>query len=243
MPDSTLSIREIVSAHPSAATVLQRFEIDLCGQAGDSLVRACEELQLSVDQVLEKLSDAEAAERGTGQANAATFSTGRLIRHIVRVHHQRLRQELPRLAEMAHKLAGKQSDRAPQLRSVLALIEKLSADLFAHIQKEEQILFPFISQMEQESNAANPVARACFRSVAQPISMMMQEHKSAGRAVAEIRRLTDGFEPPSWACAAHIALYGGLREFQTELKQHVHLEDDVLFPRAIEMEAALNHRS
>lgn len=242
MPISTQSIRDIVSTQPLAAAVLLRFDIDLCSQAEMPLEEACAELQLSVDQVLEKLSDVENPERGAPLANPACLSTSRLIQHIVRVHHQCVRQELPRLAEMGHKLFDKRGDRAPELKSIEDLIEELRADLFAHIQKEEQILFPFLSQMDQELLVACSPAHACFRSVAQPISMMMQEHESADRMMAELRRLTHDFEPPAWACATHVALYGGLRAFEIDLKQHMHLENDVLFPRAIEMEGVLNRR-
>ena len=242
MPTSTQSISEIVSTQPSAAKIFQRFDIDLCSQAEKSLDGACAELQLSVDQVLEKLADAETQELGGPPVDPASLSIGRLIQQIVRVHHQYVRQELPRLAEMAQKLAAKRSDRAPELKNVEALLEELRADMFAHIQKEEQVLFPFIAEMDQDSTVAYPPAHACFRSVAQPISMMMQEHESADHIVVEIHRLTHGFEPPAWACATHIALFAGLRAFEIDLKQHVHLENDVLFPRAIEMEAVLNQR-
>jgi regulator of cell morphogenesis and NO signaling len=240
MPTSTQSIREIVSTQPSAAQIFLRFDIDLCAHADESLNEACAELQLSVDQVLEKLADAEAI--GAAPVDPASLPVGRLIQHIVRVHHQRVRQELPGLAEMAHKLAAKRGDRAPELKSVEALAEELRADLFSHIQKEEQVLFPFISEMAENTTVGTPSPHECFGSVARPISMMMQEHESAGRTMVELRRLTNGFEPPAWACATHIALFGGLRAFELDLEQHVHLENDVLFPRAIEMEAALNRR-
>ena len=242
MPTSTQSISEIVSTQPSAAKIFQRFDIDLCSQAEKSLDGACAELQLSVDQVLEKLADAETQELGGPPVDPASLSIGRLIQQIVRVHHQYVRQELPRLAEMAKKLAAKRSDRAPELKNVEELLEELHTDMFAHIQKEEQVLFPFISQMDQDSIIVYPPAHTCFRSVAQPVSKMMQEHESANHIVAELRRLTLGFQPPAWACATHVALFAGLSEFETDLKQHVHLENDVLFPRAIEMEAELSSR-
>ncbi|MGO9777782.1 MAG: iron-sulfur cluster repair di-iron protein [Terracidiphilus sp.] len=242
MPTSTQSILEIVTTQPSAAKVFHRFDIDLCSQAEKSLDDACAELQLSVDQVLEKLSDAATQERGGPPVDLASLSIGKLIQHIVRVHHHYVRQELPRLAEMAQKLAAKRSDRAPELKNVVELLESLRADMFAHIQKEELILFPFIVQMEEVLLNNGAPAHACFRSVAQPISMMMQEHESANHIVAELRRLTVGFEPPEWACATHVALFSGLSEFESDLKQHVHLENDVLFPRAIELEAEQNSR-
>jgi regulator of cell morphogenesis and NO signaling len=243
MPTSTQSIREIVTQYPSSAKVFHRFDIDLCLQADLSLEGACQELQLSVDQVIEKLTDSEAQERGGMALDPATLSLARLVQHIVRIHHHCVRQELPRLAEMALKLAATRGDHAPKLAKVAELIEKFRGQMYTHIQKEEQVLFPFISQMDQESIVAYPPSHACFRSVTHPIFMMEQEHESADHIVAELIRLTNHFEPPSWACATHIALFSGLREFEADLKQHVHLENDVLFPRAIQLEAALKVRS
>jgi regulator of cell morphogenesis and NO signaling len=173
----------------------------------------------------------------------ATLSLERLIQHIVRVHHHCVRQELPRLAEMASKVATKRSDRAPELAKISKLVEKLHAEMYAHIQKEEQVLLPFISQMDQESTVAYPPAHACFRSVTHPIFMMEQEHESVDHIVTELSRLTNHFEAPGWACATHMALFSGLREFEADLKQHIHLENDVLFPRAIQLEAELKIRS
>jgi regulator of cell morphogenesis and NO signaling len=243
MPTSTQSIREIVTQHPSSARVFHRFDIDLYLQADLSLEGACQELQLSVDQVLEKLSDSEAQERGGMALDPATLSLARLVQHIVRIHHHCVRQELPRLAEMASKVAAKRGDRAPELQRVAELIEQLRGEMYSHIQKEEQVLFPFISQMDQESIVAYPPSHACFRSVAHPIFMMEQEHESADHIVAEVIRLTNRFEPPSWACATHIAFFSELREFEADLRQHVHLENDVLFPRAIQLEAELKARN
>jgi regulator of cell morphogenesis and NO signaling len=243
MSTSTESIREIVTKQPSAAKILHRFDIDLCLQADLSLEEACQELQLSVDQVLEKLADAEVRECGGVASDPATLSLGRLVQHIVRIHHHCVRQELPRLAEMASKVAAMRGDRAPELAKVAELIEKLHSEIYAHIQKEEQVLFPFISQMDQESIVAYPPAHPCFRSVAHPIFMMEQEHESTDHIVAELIYQTNHFEPPSSACAAHIALFAGLREFEIDLRQHVHLENDVLFPRAIQLEAELKARS
>jgi len=243
MPTSAQSIRDIVTQHPSSAEVFHRFDIDLCLQADLSLEGACQELQLSVDQLLEKLAESEAQERGGMALDPATLSLARLVQHIVRVHHHCVRQELPRLAEMASKVAAKRGERAPELAKVAELIEKLHGEMYAHIQKEEQVLFPFIAQMDQESIIAYPPAHACFRSVAHPIFMMEQEHESANRIVAELIRLTNHFEPPSWACATHTALFFGLRDFEADLRQHVHLENDVLFPRAIQLEAELATRN
>lgn len=242
MSTSTESIREIILNQPSSAKVFHRFDIDLCLQADLSLEAACQELQLSVDQVLEKLADAEAQEKGGVSLDPDSMPLARLIQHIVRVHHHCVRQELPRLAEMASKVAAMRSDRAPELTKVAELMEKLREEMHAHIEKEEQVLFPCIAQMDQEPIIAYPPAHACFR-VAHPIFMMEQEHESADHIVAHLVQMTNHFEPPAWACVTHIALLSGLREFESDLRQHVHLENDVLFPGAIQLEAQLQARS
>jgi regulator of cell morphogenesis and NO signaling len=241
MSTATQSIREIVTSRPSAASIFHRFDIDLCMQADLSLEAACRELQLSVDQVVEKLADAEVKERGLA-FDPFHVSPGRLIQHIVRVHHHGVRQVLPALAEMASKVAAKRSELDPELVTIAEVVEALRSEMYAHIEKEEQVLFPFISQMDEESIVAYP-PHACFRSVAHPIFMMEQEHESADHIMRELIRITSHFEAPSWACATHIALFSGLREFEVDLKQHVHLENDVLFPRAIQLETEIKARS
>jgi regulator of cell morphogenesis and NO signaling len=243
MSTATQSIREIVTRRPSAASIFHRFDIDLCLQADLPLEAACRELQLSVDQVLEKLADAEIKESGGLALNPENLSLGRLIQHIVRIHHHRVRQELPGLAAMASKIAAKRRDRAPEMVKIAELVEELRGEMYAHIGKEEQVLFPFIAQMDQEARIDYPSAHTCFQSVAHPIFIMEQEHESSGHNLAELIRITNHFEPPSWACATHIALFSGLRDFEADFKQHVHLENDVLFPRAIQLEAELKARN
>jgi regulator of cell morphogenesis and NO signaling len=111
--------------------------------------------------------------------------------------------------------------------------------LWAHIRKEEEVLFPFIVRMEEEFILAYPPAHACFRSVSHPVLMMVQEHEAANLIMEEIRWSTGNFAPPEWACPTHRALFDGLRGFAVDLKEHIHLENDVLFPRSIQMEAEL----
>lgn len=242
MPTATQSIREIVTAEPSAAAVLERFEIDLCSQADAQLERVCVELQLSVGQVLEKLADAESRANGAIVPDLESYSLTRLIQHIVRTHHQTVRQELPRFAELSQRIARKHGEKEPQYKAVAMLIEQLRAEMFAHLEKEEQVLFPYIVRLEESANDHATAPSACFRSVAQPISMMVQEHDSTEGIVAQIRQLTNGFEPPSWACPRNAAFHASLAAFEKDLRQHVHLENDLLFPRAIVLEAEPQQR-
>lgn len=239
MPTATQSIREIVTTEPSAAAVLERFEIDLCKKGDEQLDRACTELQLSIDQVLEKLADAEAAAHGAFAPDLESYSLSRLIQHIVRTHHQTVRQELPRFAELSRRIATNHGAKAPHFKTVASLIEQLCEEMFAHLQKEERVLFPHIVRMEEASQAGQPVPVGYFFSVAQPISMMMQEHDSAEGIVDQVRAATNGFAAPDWACSRNAAFHAGLAAFAADLRQHVHVENDLLFPRAIALEADL----
>jgi len=237
MPVSNQSIREIVAEHPYAATVFHRFDIDLCSQADATLSLACTELQLSVDQVLEKLEEAERKEKGGSAIDPQSLSLERLIQHIVRIHHRHVRQELPALAEMARKLAEQRGERAPEVCQVEVLVERLRTEMLAHIQKEEQILFPLISQVAQGLPMGHLSWGEGFGSLAYAVSMMMRQHETTDRIIGELRQLTQGFEAPAWACVTHSALLARLRTFEADRKQHLYLENDILFPRTIQLES------
>lgn len=243
MPTATQSIREIVTAEPSAAAVLERFEIDLCKKGDEKLDRACAELQLSIDQVLEKLADAEATAHGAFAPDLESYSLSRLIQHIVRTHHQTVRQELPRLAEVSQRIATKHGTKAPQYKVVASLIEQLCSEMLAHLQKEERVLFPHIVRMEEASQTNQSAPDGCFFSVAQPISMMMHEHDSAEGILEQIRAATNGFTAPDWACSKNAAFHTGLAGFAADLQQHVYVENDLLFPGAIVLENELRKRN
>ena len=243
MATATQSVREIVASQASAASVLQRFEIDLCSSANQSLTEACSSQQLSVEQVLEKLAAAEADQNGAPPTDPASMSLEKLVQHIVRRHHRLVRQEMPRLAAIAHKLATRHGERAPQLIPIDRLMDQLQGEMIAHIEKEENVLFPYIVHLDQRVGQhlelARPPASACFRRVTQPVRVMMNEHENALGILAQLRELTNGFTAPEWACANHVSFHTGLRAFEKDLKQHIYLEDEVLFPRAVELEDSM----
>ena len=242
MATATQSIREILASQASAASVLQRFEIDLCSSANQSLTQACSSLQLSVEQVLEKLAAADAEQNGAPPVDPASMSLEKLVQYVVRRHHGLVRQELPRLAALAHKLATKHGEHAPELIAIDRLMDELHGELIAHLEKEENALFPYIVYLDQDPELARPSTSAGFRRVSQPVRMMMNEHESALRILDELRSLTNEFTAPAWACATHVSFHTGLRAFEKDLKQHIHLEDDVLFPRAVDLEDSIGTR-
>jgi regulator of cell morphogenesis and NO signaling len=242
MATATRSIREIISSQPTAAAILQRFDIDVCAHAGETLDEACAELQLSVEQVLDKLADGAAIDAGATYPDPAGYSTGRLIQHIVRIHHHSIRQELPRLTEMAGTVAEKYSERAPELEPIAARVMELQAEMAEHIRNEEQVLFPYIAQVEEAPLLAFRPPEQCFSRVGQPVFMMVQEHERARLLLAELRELSGDFRAPVWACSTFVAFYQGLRIFADSFDEHIRLENDVLFPRAIAMETELMSR-
>ena len=230
-------LREIAAELPAAVPLFARFDIDLCLAGDQSLAEVCARLNLSVEQLQEKL----AALNGFGveAADPETMSMTQIIQRIVRVHHRRVRQDLPALAEMAALVQQKLSGNHPEAAPLARLVAELHRDMFDHIGREEQVLFPFIVQMEEDGALRYPAEHACFRSVRTPIARMMQDHGNAQEIFDELRQRTNEFSPPPGACATQSALFAGLRNFHAGLSEHLRLEDNILFPQALTMETEL----
>lgn len=233
-PDQT--VREIALADPSLIRVFERFGIDYCCGGRKPLAQSCQELQLSLDQVMEKLVEAQGTASAEEQRNWREASLADLIAHIVRTHHTRVRQELPRLLTLSAKVVSKHGGNHPELLRVHELSQELDEDMSAHLRKEEEILFPYISRLGETAAEA---PSDCFPTVAYPIAVMVKEHESAGAIMAELRQITSEYQAPPEACPTYRGLYTALLEFEQDLQKHVHLENNILFPRAIELEKGL----
>jgi regulator of cell morphogenesis and NO signaling len=136
------------------------------------------------------------------------------------------------------KVREKHGSNHRELGEIEKLFADVSRDMLMHMQKEEQILFPFIDSLERAADGGEPVEAPFFQTVKNPIHSMMREHDSAGELMRQIRSLTNGYKPPADACTSYQAAYQGLGEFERDLHLHVHLENSILFPRAVELEAA-----
>ena len=219
----------LVTAHPGAARVLERHELDYCCGGGARLGDACESAgidPLVVLSELESLADEPAAPW-------ASMGPTELIAHLESTHHQYLGSELPRLSALAEKVESVHGDRHPELADVRARFEELRADLEPHLLREERVLFPMVRELEQ---AATAPEFHCG-TLRNPIGVMESEHDRAGELLAMLRRLTDGFEPPADGCASYRALYDGLAELEADTHLHVHKENNVLFPAVVALEA------
>jgi len=158
-----------------------------------------------------------------------------LVRFILDTHHVYTREAIASLPPLATKVHGRHGEAHPETRRVEALVHRLAGDLAPHLQKEEQILFPYIVALEETGGRS---AASCFGTVRNPIRMMMAEHEAAGEILVELRAVTVGYTLPPDACTSFQAIYAGLTQLEGDLHRHIHLENNILFPRAIEMEEA-----
>jgi regulator of cell morphogenesis and NO signaling len=159
-----------------------------------------------------------------------------LVEHIIGTHHVYVKQELPRLQQLLKKVVAVHGAAHPELAAIQQIFQGVSEELSSHMMKEEHILFPYIVALENAVSNGRPRPRPAFGTVSNPVHMMELEHDSAGAALKEIGALSSNYQPPESACFSYRTLYTALKEFETDLHQHVHLENNILFPRAIAME-------
>lgn len=216
-------VGQIVAAQPLLAKVFEKYGIDYC--CGGKLPLATLAGKKGVDSHA-LIAELEAA-MAVAPAPAVDWkleSLEKLIAHIVETHHEFLREALPRLAYLSEKVARVHGDVHPELIEFASIYEGFNAELTQHMAKEEQILFPAIIRLEQGLERF-PVNN--------PITVMEAEHDSAGRDLDRMRELSNGFTPPEDACNSYRALYAGIAELELDLFEHIHKENNILFPRAI----------
>jgi len=216
LPQTTLA--ELAATRAGASRVFYRHDLDFCCRGRVSLADACAKKGLRVDEVLREIEAETPLASDFERWNERPLAD--LIRHILDTFHEPHRAELPRLVEMARKVETVHADRADCPRGLAAELERIGDELEAHMQKEEQILFPML-------------LAGRGRNAAMPIQVMEEEHVDHGRNLEWLRTITIDYVPPSDACGTWRALYLGLRELDEQLMQHIHLENNVLFPRAL----------
>jgi regulator of cell morphogenesis and NO signaling len=163
-----------------------------------------------------------------------------LIEHILLQHHEYVRKALPHLDKLAQNVVAKHgSSHHRELCEIRSALQRLDQELTQHLMKEEEILFPYIAQLERAFAAGTVKPRGCLGTVANPVAVVIQQHDGTGEPMSEVRQLSDNFTMPQDGCPTYRAFYVGLKEFEQDLHQHIHLENNILFPRAIAMEASL----
>jgi regulator of cell morphogenesis and NO signaling len=231
-PDTTVGA--IVAAHPALARFFEHLGIDYCCGGKQPLAEACAEHGLDANTTLALLESAAAAlDHAPTEVNALDMTLSQLADHIESTHHAYTKAELPRLVDMADRVASKHHGRDPRLLEVASVVRTLTDEMLEHMEKEEAALFPLIRRIETETTAscAGPMILA-------PLQQMELEHADAGKAAARLRELTDLYTPDAEACNTQRALLSGLAAFEADLHRHVHKENNVLFPRALQRASA-----
>ncbi len=222
--DSTTTVAEIVADRPARSRFFERLGIDYCCGGKRPIGELCAERGLDAQSVLDALS---AFEHAAGSSNVATdlraLTAEELSDHIVARHHTYLRRELPRLLAISTKVIEAHGDREPRLGPLNGELTALTRALERHLDREESSLFSHLAPNSRSAHSLLPV-----------IAALEEEHREAGEALRRIRSLTDGYAAPEWACNTYRALYDGLRELEADLHEHIHEENNLLFPRILQ---------
>ena len=230
------TVGQMVVERPQRSRVFDRLHIDYCCGGKRTLEEACAKRGLDLKAVIAELEafDAEANTQPDA-VRPANLTMTELADDIERTHHAYLREELPRLGDLVKKVSAVHGQAHPWLTGLTSVYAELVAELEPHMLKEEQILFPLIRELDQ---AATAPSFHCG-SVGNPIRMMEMEHQNAGAALGRIREMTTDYEIPEGACNSFRAMLSGLEHLEADLHLHIHKENEILFPKASEMEAKL----
>jgi regulator of cell morphogenesis and NO signaling len=238
MEAQSQTVGEIAASSAVAISILEQYGIDYCCAGKRLFEDACREKGLSAASVAGEIAAATAKPAQSKDWNTAPL--GELIRHIVSTHHEYLKLELPRVGQRVKKVVQVHGANDPAALSELGNVyEALWQELDMHMHKEEMMLFPAIERYAAAAQSGLPLPPSPFGTIANPIGVMEAEHESAGAALSRIRELTNDFQAPSYACGTYRAMLDGLRALEADLHTHIHLENNILFPRVIALEKQL----
>lgn len=234
MIEKNSTIGEVARKLPSAVRFFEKAGLDYCCGGNLTVEEACRDKGLDLTTVIASLETIQDLENLSGsEQNWDTESLLKLIRHIIDKHHTVVRQEMPRMVMLIDKMCEAHGQKRPEFLQVQKLISELKSELDAHLQKEEVVLFPYVQQLEQSQESSATIPHSCFGTVRNPIAAMEHEHENAGALLSRIRsHLTD-----RTGCPTCLEFFRTFDDFEADLHQHIHLENNILFPRTIELEA------
>jgi regulator of cell morphogenesis and NO signaling len=231
------TVGELALENPAATRVFEKLGIDYCCGGGQSLAQACQAARRSIDEVKTALA-AVSAGAAAPLRNWPAEPISELVAHIRNTHHVYTREEIARLGPLFDKVCSVHEKNHPELAGLRDIFGGLAEELTAHLMKEEMVLFPYIVRMEEAVVARQALPTPPFGTVRNPVEAMMHEHDAAGGALRNMHEIASGYTAPPDACASFQTLFRALAAFEADLHQHIHLENNLLFPRAIDMERA-----
>ena len=229
-------VKEIALSYPGARQILEDAGVDYCCGGGKSLDEACPHAEVPAEEILKRLRENK-AQAGPDERVWIGSPLRNLTRHIREQHHGYVHEAIPRLRALLAKVRGKHGGRHREIEEIEKLFGDVGREMISHMQKEEQILFPYIEALERSADGNGSVEPPFFQTVRNPVHAMMKEHDAVGDLVNQIHKASDGYTAPADGCTSYKALYQDLRQFEADLHQHLHLENNILFPRAVELEA------
>jgi len=227
-----VTLSQIALEHHESIPVLEKYSLDFCCRGGKTLLEACNDKKIDLTEVANEIRNAVEREKPTVPFTEMT--AGQLVSHILLHHHFYVKQTIPVITNMLDKIISKHGSKYPEMYKIQELFDAVRADLEPHMQKEEQVLFPRIREVADLS-AHQKKSGFPPSYIIGPISVMETEHDIAGQLLFEIRDLTNNYTAPEDACTTHKVCLETLKAFETDLHQHVHLENNILFPLAISM--------
>lgn len=233
-----MTVGEIAVAYPDATDIFTKYGIDYCCGGRRNFTEAARSHGLDPNEIEREIIDHE-EDAARLNDKLGNFSIPQIIDHILQYHHAYIRDKRQTLPLLAKKVASTHDERHPELSEVSQLTENLFDELESHMRKEEEVLFPTILALASHQENGTPLPQMRFQSITQPISMMERDHSQTGGEVYDLQRITNDFTVPEDGCVLYKELYKGLRDVQTNIFEHIHLENNILFPRAIELERTI----
>lgn len=231
---NSLTLAQIVNSNHKTASVFEKYHLDFCCKGKRSLVQACSEQQLPVENVMAELQTVF-EEDNKSSFDFSKMSLTSLSDYIVTTHHDYVKNEMPQIYAYLQKVSSKHGERHPELYKIFEIFASVKEEMENHMKKEEMILFPRIKEMEKVTETGNVFTQLSLTYLQGPIIVMEQEHDHAGSLLNEIRILSNNYVPPQDACTTYKLSFAALQAFEADLHHHVHLENNLLFPRALNL--------
>lgn len=232
---SKTTIGEIVADDYRTAAIFTKYHIDFCCKGYRTIGEVCRNRDIEESILIEHI-EASKNSSANQSFDYKTWPAETITDYITKTHHRYVTEKAPIILQYLNKLCGVHGAVHPELHEIFTIFSKAVLDLTAHMKKEELVVFPFILQMRKAQKEGNPLEIPPFVSIENPIAILKQEHKTEGERFIRIAALTNNFVPPNESCATYKAAFLLLQEFEKDLRKHMHLENNILFPKVIEME-------
>jgi regulator of cell morphogenesis and NO signaling len=232
-----LTVGEIVAEDFRTASVFSEYGIDFCCRGDKTIQEVCDKKSINVAELQNKLD--EITQHKSGDVDFNSWSLDLLTDYVEKTHHRYIREKTPSLLQFLNKIQKVHGERHPELLEIYELFSQSASDLEFHMQKEERVLFPYIRQMVEAKNSGQPLERGHFGTVQNPIASMKEDHSKEGERFAKMSELSGGFTVPADGCNTYRVAFAMLDEFDKDLHKHIHLENNILYPKAIDLEQSL----